>query len=77
MLCKWQRCNYLWARNSDVDNALALAPLASENIDTIEMRSGYSVLPHGSSDLMNSVFTISFFPSKLNMYDGYILDLFF
>ena len=40
-------------------------PLASENIAMMEMRSGYSVQLYGSSGLMNSVFTISFYPSKL------------
>ena len=41
------------------------APLALENIAMMEMRSGYSVQLYGSSGLMNSVFTISFYPSKL------------
>ena len=40
------------------------ALLASENIATMEMRSGYSVLPSASSGLMNSVFSISFFPQS-------------
>ena len=41
-------------------------PLASENIATMELRSGYSVLPYAHSGLINSFLTISFFPSKLN-----------
>ena len=50
-----------------------------ENLATIEMRSGYSVLlPYTSSGLMNGIFTISFFDSKLkNMYDESISDFFF
>ena len=41
------------------------APLASENIATMEMSSGYSALPYASGGLMKSFFTISFFPLKL------------
>ena len=40
---------------------------ASENIATMDMRKGYSVLPYGSSCLMNSVFTIGFFSLKVKM----------
>ena len=44
---------------------LITAPLALENIATMERRNGYSVLPYTNSGLMNSVVTINFFPSKL------------
>ena len=43
------------------------ALLASENIATMEMRSGYSFLPYANSGLMNSVFTISFFSLKVKI----------
>ena len=52
------------------------ALLASEYIATMEMKSEYSALPYASGSLRNSVFTISFFSSKLNMYDK-IISLFF
>ena len=39
--------------------------IASENMATREMRGGYSILPYASSGLMNRVFTLSFFLSKL------------
>ena len=50
---------------SKIQMQIITALLASENIGTMEMRGGYSILPHASSGLMNSVFRISFFPSKL------------
>ena len=44
------------------------ALLASENIATMEMRSGYSFLPYANEQrLMNSVFTISFFSLKVKI----------
>ena len=43
----------------------------------MEMKSEYSVLPYGSTGLMNSIFTISFFSSKWKYmrwkYFGFIL----
>ena len=41
------------------------ALLALENIATIEMRSGHGVLFYASIGLMNGVFTIGFFHSRL------------
>ena len=43
----------------------------------MEMKGGYSVLPYGSTGLMNIVFTISFSLQSKNTYDEGILDLFF
>ena len=42
-----------------------IAFLPSGNKATIEVSSGYKILLYASSGLMNSVFTISFFRSKL------------
>ena len=44
------------------------APLPSENIAAMEMGSRCSILTYGSSGLMNSVFTISFFSLKVKIY---------
>ena len=41
------------------------ALLASENIVTMEKRSGYNDVPYARIDLMNSVSTISFFSLKV------------
>ena len=44
------------------------APLPSENIAAMEMGGRCSILTYGSSGLMNSVFTISFFSLKVKIY---------
>ena len=43
------------------------ALLASENIATLEVRHGYRILPYASSDIMKSVFAISFFLLQFKM----------
>ena len=59
MVCKWHGvvCGHEISAKDNV--------LASENITTMKMKSGYSALPRGSSALIDSVFIINFFPSKL------------
>ena len=46
--------------NSDIDNDHWASCFA-----TMELKGRYSVLSYGINGSMNSVFTISFFPSKL------------
>ena len=53
------------------------ALLASEITATMEIRSGYSILPYASSGLINGVFTINNKQCSYSKYDKSISDFFF